>query len=131
VRTLKSESQNKQTKPLSIPNRVQPNSQQMDSVLFHSHLHTLPPLSSAVHRPLFQPPTAAAFPRSSPFRRLCPPPLLAANTLTANSVSVTLLLLLLLLLLNSYPVCKLSKACSYDSTEFPLSAAEPLGLKIY
>ncbi|XP_027913597.1 CBS domain-containing protein CBSX1, chloroplastic [Vigna unguiculata] len=59
----------------------------MDSVLFHSHLHTLPPLSSAVHRPLFQPPTAAAFPRSSPFRRLCPPPLLAANTLTANSVS--------------------------------------------
>ncbi|XP_014519247.1 CBS domain-containing protein CBSX1, chloroplastic [Vigna radiata var. radiata] len=59
----------------------------MDSLLFHSHLHALPPLSSAAHRPFYHPLTAAAFPRSSPLRSLCPPPLLAANTLTANSVS--------------------------------------------
>ncbi|KAL9327643.1 hypothetical protein ACSQ67_002646 [Phaseolus vulgaris] len=62
----------------------------MDSVLFHFHLHTLPPFSSATHSPLYQPRAAAAaasFPRSSPLRSLRPPPLLAANTLTANSVS--------------------------------------------
>ncbi|KAK7367558.1 hypothetical protein VNO80_09572 [Phaseolus coccineus] len=60
----------------------------MDSVLFHFHLHTLSPLSSATHSPLCHPLAAAAsFPRSSPLRSLRPLPLLAANTLTANSVS--------------------------------------------
>ncbi|CAJ1929533.1 unnamed protein product [Sphenostylis stenocarpa] len=59
----------------------------MDSVLLHFHLHTLPPLSSATHRPLFQPLATASFYRSSPLLRLRPAPLLAANTLTANSVS--------------------------------------------
>ncbi|KAL2348374.1 hypothetical protein Fmac_002374 [Flemingia macrophylla] len=57
----------------------------MDSI--HLHLHTLPPLSSAAHRPLFQPLATASFRRSYPLPRLRPSPLLAANTLTANSVS--------------------------------------------
>ncbi|XP_020216042.1 CBS domain-containing protein CBSX1, chloroplastic [Cajanus cajan] len=61
----------------------------MDSILLR--LHTLPPpLSSAAHRPLSHPLAAASFHRSSPpLPRLRPSPLLAANTLTANSVSPT------------------------------------------
>ncbi|TKY70596.1 CBS domain-containing protein CBSX1 [Spatholobus suberectus] len=57
----------------------------MDSVLLH--LHALPPFSSATHRPLWQPLAAASFHRSSPLPRLRHSPLLAANTLTANSFS--------------------------------------------
>ena len=65
----------------------------MDSALSRLHLHNLPPLSSAAHRPLLQPLAAAAsFYRSSPpLPRLRLSPLLAANTLTANDVSVSLL----------------------------------------
>ncbi|KAG5144826.1 hypothetical protein AAZX31_11G052400 [Glycine max] len=61
----------------------------MDSALSRLHLHNLPPLSSAAHRPLLQPLAAAAsFYRSSPpLPRLRLSPLLAANTLTANDVS--------------------------------------------
>ncbi|KAK7406522.1 hypothetical protein VNO78_08149 [Psophocarpus tetragonolobus] len=53
----------------------------MESILLQLHL---PPLSS---RPLSQPLTAASFHRSSPLPRLRTSPLLAAKTLTANSVS--------------------------------------------
>ncbi|KAG5061203.1 hypothetical protein AAZX31_01G175500 [Glycine max] len=62
----------------------------MDSVLLHLHLHTLPPLSSATHRPLCHPLAAssASFHRSSPpLPRFRFSPLLAANTLTANNIS--------------------------------------------
>ncbi|KAK7309195.1 hypothetical protein RJT34_05734 [Clitoria ternatea] len=58
----------------------------MDSVLFH--LDTLPlPHPSATRRPLRHPLAAASFHRPAPLPRLRAPPLLAVNTLTANSVS--------------------------------------------
>ncbi|KAG4987787.1 hypothetical protein JHK82_030145 [Glycine max] len=65
----------------------------MDSALSRLHLHNLPPLSSAAHRPLLQPLAAAAsFYRSSPpLPRLRLSPLLAANTLTANDVSLVVM----------------------------------------
>ncbi|KAK7307645.1 hypothetical protein VNO77_40889 [Canavalia gladiata] len=59
----------------------------MDSVLFHLDTLPLHPLPSATHRPLWQPLATASFHRSAPFPRLRAQPLLAANTLTANSVS--------------------------------------------